>query len=409
MQVHKLIQLLVILGSILSADPSWAKDEKGEQCTIATTAISDASRIRKLQIKKSVPCLVHQKEQVKGYLLHAVDTKIPAVKLQMEAFVYQTVGIIPENFDYQNGIIELYLNQIGGYYDPEKKHFVMAGWLPAMLQTTIAVHELTHALQDQYFNLETFMDEKRFNGDELLARSALVEGDATAVMIDYTRRTLGQPGIENDENVASMMMQNVVGSSLVSSLQTVPQSMQNLLIFPYTSGLRFTHFALRKGSYEAVNEIFRRPPRSTEEILHPEKYFVAAPDFERIPGASLKPAQAPSAELKYEDVLGEFTISTMLANFTADKPAAAAAAAGWGGDTAAVFDDAANNRRFLVWQTNWDTAKDAEEFSRLYKQALKQRFPQFDLTTGQGQLNDRSISLATDDKKITLTVESRSK
>lgn len=347
--------------------PSFAD----ETCKLADTAISDASRIRKLKIRKSVPCFVHNKDQVKKFLLHSIDTKIPAQKLFMEATVYKALGIIPADFDYQQGIVDLYLNQIGGYYSPEAKHFVMAGWMPALLQTTVAVHELTHALQDQYFNLEQFTDEKKFSGDELLARSALVEGDATAVMVDYTRGLVGQPKIETEKNVESMMLQNVIGSSLVAGMGSIPTSLQMTLIFPYTSGLRFVHTLLMRGSYGEVDKAFRRAPRSTEEILHPEKYLVEKPDFVKITGASLLPKEAtPGIAPSYQDSLGEFSTSTLLANFVADKNIAAQAAAGWGGDEVAVFDDKLNAKRFVVWKTLWDSEKDADEFFETYAAAL---------------------------------------
>ena len=180
------------------------------------------------------------------------------------------IGFIPLDFNYQQGLIDLYLSQLGGYYDPEKRHFVMAAWMPVMLQTTIAVHELTHALQDQYFNLATFTDQNKYTSDQLMARSALVEGDATLVMLDYQRRLMGQAGLESDKSVSGVMLQNIIGASMMAPMANVPSSLQNLLIFPYTSGLRFAHEFLKDGGYKRLDKIFRSPPRSTEEILHPE-------------------------------------------------------------------------------------------------------------------------------------------
>lgn len=357
--------------------PVFAADET---CKIADTAITDASTIRKLKIRKSVPCFVHDKDKVKGYLLHAIETKIPAQKLKMEEVVYKALGLLPAGFDYQKGIVDLYLGQIGGYYDPEGKHFVMAGWLPAMMQTTVAVHELTHALQDQHFNLETFMDEKRLSGDELMARSALVEGDATAVMLDYARGLVGQPGIEKEKDVESIMLQNLISSSLVAGMSNVPQSLQMMLIFPYTSGLRFAHALLESGSYAAIDKAFKRPPRSTEEILHPQKYLSAQADFEKFDPQSLRPKEvSTSISSSYQDSLGEFVISTLLAGGTVDKNVAALAAAGWAGDEVAVFDDTAAAKRYVVWKTKWDSASDAEEFFELYVTLLSRLYSGFAL------------------------------
>jgi hypothetical protein len=367
--------VFALFAALFFTDVAIAADET---CKIADSSIQAASTIRKLTIKKPVPCFVHNKDQVKGYILHSIDTKIPEKKLEMEGLVYKALGFIPPDFDYQKGIVELYLNQIGGYYDSEGKHFIMAGWLPAMLQSTVAVHEMTHALQDQYFDLQTFMDEKRYSGDELLSRSALVEGDATAVMLDYARHLVGQQGIEKEANVEAMMLQNVIGSSLVSGMNAIPSSLQMTLIFPYTSGLRFAHELLRRGSYEEVNKAFRSAPRSTEEILHPEKFFEKKADFAQIDSSELVPSEMrPDSVPVYQDTFGEFAISTLLSNFLSDKGRAATAAAGWGGDRIAVFVDESAKLRTIVWKLNWDSEKDAEEFYREYGAALKKLYPAF--------------------------------
>ena len=112
-------------------------------------------------------------------------------RLYSEGVVYQRLALVPKDFKYESGIIDLYTSQIGGYYDPKKDHFVMAKWIPASLQFPVAVHELVHALQDQHFKLDTFLDPKTMTSDALMARAALVEGDATAVMIDYSLRAGG--------------------------------------------------------------------------------------------------------------------------------------------------------------------------------------------------------------------------
>ncbi|MBX7144584.1 MAG: hypothetical protein K1X79_09055 [Oligoflexia bacterium] len=358
---------LIAVVSVMLSLPVMAED----QCQIARTAIEDASNIRGLRIRSKVPCLIQDKEQVKGYLMSAIKTKIPEIKLRMESLVFKTLGLIPQDFNYEQGIVDLYLSQIGGYYDPEAQHFVMAGWLPAVLQTTVAVHELTHALQDQYFNLKQFTDEEKFNSDELLARSALVEGDATAVMLDYARRLVGQPSIAKERDVESVMMQNVMGAALAGG-NSVPQGLQLLLIFPYTSGLRFVHDALQHNGYSMVDKIFRQPPRSTEEILHPEKYYAPNVDFSVVDAASMVPEEYPKdAKPIYQDVAGEFVTTLVLGSLVSDKFKAAQAAAGWAGDRIAVFEKENGAQRVLVWDTRWDTLKDAEEFESVFRLRLQ--------------------------------------
>ena len=346
----------------------------GGECDIAREAIQKASIIRKLAIKRPVPCEVHTKEEVTAFVRDAVKTKIPAAKLRNEEVLYKALGIIPESFAYSQGIIDLYVSQIGGYYDPDKHYFVMAGWLPTMMQPTIAAHELTHALQDQYYNLSKFVDPKNENSDDQLARSSLVEGDATAVMTDYVRGLVGQKGIESDVSVDSLLLQNVVGSSLTMG-GTIPSSLQNILIFPYTSGLRFVHVLLKKGSYGEVDKAFKRAPASTEEILHPEKYFAAKRDFITITNKDIATYIPAGGKIIYQDTLGEFGTSVLLGQFVSDKMSASKAAEGWGGDRAFLIEGAPHEKERVVWKMHWDTEKDADEYFDVMSEALRKRFP----------------------------------
>ena len=359
---------IILLVLVAFSATFVAAAEKEPLCSFAQSAIADASRIRGLKQKKKVSCLAHNRDQVKQYLLSAINEKIPAQKLENEQTIYRALGFVPRDYNYKDGIIELYLSQIGGYYDPEKKHFVMAAWMPAMLQTTVAVHELTHALQDQYYDLEHFMDSKTMDTDMLFARSALVEGDATAVMTDYSRELFGQGSLSAEASVQNLMLQNVVGASLIGAGNNIPPSLQFMLIFPYTSGLRFAHTLLKQGGYPAVDEAFKRPPRSTEEILHPDKYFKDAADFKEVTEADLLVATGEGGKVVYGDVLGEFAISALLSGLLPAKSQAIEAAAGWAGDRVGIVEQAGKER--VVWLTFWDSAGDAEEFLAAMKVAL---------------------------------------
>lgn len=365
----------IIVPMILTVPVALADTAPAPSCAIADTAIHDVSRIRQLKIKGNVPCLVRDKTQIKEYLLQEIAERIPPKKLQMEALVYRALGLIPEEYDYAKGIVDLYMNQIGGYYDPKRHHYVMAAWIPTMLQTTIAVHELTHALQDQYFDLRKFIDDKSENSDELLARTALVEGDATAVMMDYARGLMGQGPIAKEQSVESIMLQNVMGVSLMAG-KDVPQSLQLIMIFPYTSGLRFAHHLLRQGGYIKADEAFKQPPRTTEEILHPEKYLSGKADFVTFEDSSLgQNSPFKAAKSVFRDTMGEFVISALLSTHLEDKSMAAQAAAGWGGDRVGVYENALEKPEGIIWKTYWDTDLDAQEFYSAYIEVLKKRFP----------------------------------
>ena len=358
-----LFLVFALLFPLLSAD--------GEDlCGMARDSFRTAARIRGLEKKREVPCSVENRNQVEKFLLETVAAKYPSGKMDLEGTLFKAIGFIPENFDYQKGLIEFYASQVGGYYDPGRKRFVMAGWMPAILQSTVAVHELTHALQDQYYDLEAFTDVEMYTSDELLARSALIEGDATAVMLDYARETVGKPGIEKERDVDSMMLQNILGFSFVSAGASVPKGLQMLMFFPYTSGLRFVHGLMLDGGYAGMGEAYRSPPRSTEEILHPEKYSSGSPDFIRLDDseAGCDPEDG-ACRVEYRDTMGEFFISALLITMGENPRVAAEAAAGWRGDSA-LITRSPDGRERVHWTIAWDSADDLRQFQTSYRERL---------------------------------------
>ena len=321
-----------------------------------------------------------KENKLRNTSLHVLKTKVPKNKMANEEIIYKAIGMIPDTFSYKKGLVEFYLSQIGGYYDPDKKHFIMAGWMPDIMQTTVAVHELTHALQDQYFNLDKFIFDKQDNSDEALARSALVEGDATAVMLDYARELSGQGSISEESNVEAFMLQTVLSVSLIAANANVPKSLQSMLVFPYTSGLRFVHRLLQDGGYKRIDRAFKSPPRSTEEILHPEKYFKYNKDFIDVSEDDVKDERLGSGyELEYSDILGEFGISAMLSTCIKDGDTVSKASEGWGGDRVAVLRK--DTKKSVVWRTHWDSSKDADEFYETYSKCLSKRFPKTSISS----------------------------
>lgn len=366
--MKRLCAFVILTTLILTGEVTTVFAQAAKLCSIADSAIASASAIRGLRQRRDVPCLLHNKEEVKEYLRTTIDTKIPAEKLRGEEEMLKALGFIPQNFDYKKGIVDLYLSQLGGYYDPDQKHYVMAAWLPSAFQAPIAVHELTHALQDQYYDLGKMVHDPNIANDTLLARSALAEGDATAVMMDYTRKLTGQASLREEKNVQSIMMQNVIGGALAVGTD-VPQTLQLMLLFPYTSGIRFAHQLLLKGGYPAIDAAFKDPPTTTEEILHPEKYIDRSKNEFRIYD-SADVVWAGVSE-QYHDVIGEFPTVLLLAELSGEKLRASDAAAGWGGDRASILSE--NGSRWVVWRSSWDTDKDCDEFLSLFTAGLKKR------------------------------------
>lgn len=342
--------------------PATGFAREGVNCALVKDATTIASAIRGLRALRPVRCEVRDRKQVEQYLIDTIQTKIPQDRMQHEAVLYRMLGIIPKEFAYVEGIVKLYTSQLGGYYEPVDEYYAMAEWMPAPLQLSIAVHELTHALQDQHYNLDTMMDHRSQESDLLAARSALVEGDASAVMIDFSRQQMGQRPLAEESSVAAILMQNIAGSMISSSLHDAPPALQGMLIFPYVSGLRFAHSLLKEGGYQAIDRAYRKLPESTEHILHPEVYLRGERGFIDVPIPTVPEGiRVASSKPVFVDRLGEFFVSTVL-GLQLPPQQASAAATGWGGDRIALYSLQGSERFLLVWTLHWDSEAEAEEF-----------------------------------------------
>lgn len=368
-KVAYVIFLLFLFVPASSAEEKTRRSNK--ECSIAEAAIETASRLRGLAIRSHVPCRLKGKEEVEKYLRETISKKTPRERIEKEGQVYRMLGIIPKDYDYFNGVIKLYTEQLGGYYDPELKYYAMASWMPLSMQMPIAVHELTHALQDQHFDLDALTGKEEVLSDVMLARSALVEGDATAVMLDYARELAGQPPVSKEKNVSMLMIQNISGAMLSQSLHEAPPAIQASLIFPYVSGLNFTHALLKKGGYRAVDKALRNPPQTTEEVLHPDRYLEGKTAFRDIKD----PVPPPGTEGKpvYADRAGEFMIATWLGTWLNPKEASSAAAS-WAGDKLALYEAKRDARRVLTWDMVFQSPAGRDKFYEALLRAYTIRF-----------------------------------
>lgn len=335
-------------------------------CAMSTEALGHASAVRELKALSSVPCVVEDKAAVTRFIQDTIREDLPPEKLAMEELAYRAVGLLPDSFDYQHGLVDFLVSQIGGYYNPKKKLFVMADWLPASIQGGVAVHELTHALQDQHYNLSSIINAKNATTDSGLAASALIEGDASAVMFDYERRAQGQGGLQSAQSIEPLLLLQVLGIGLGGE---VPDSLKSLLVFPYTSGLRFVHELLKAGGYERVHQAYSRLPSTTREILHPEQYLKHS-FSPQIPANSELRGGLEGVAPEHTDVLGEFGISLLFRSALTTRDRGVSAAVGWVGDKLGVFP-VHDGVRIVSWLTRWESEEDAAEFASLYRQFLE--------------------------------------
>jgi hypothetical protein len=252
---------------------------------------------------------------------------------------------------------------VAGYYDPKRGRLAVvsgeAAASGAVAEITLA-HELSHALEDQRFGI----DEKPPSGadDGSTAYTALIEGSATSVMEDYTRRFI-------PASASLVSAFSAVGAS--QGTESIPPYIQRSLEFSYFGGLRFVNALRRIGKgWKLVNvALADRPPVSTEQVLHPDKYVPFEPPLPvRIGALELGEGWKRTSR----GTIGELDTRELLL-LGADEAVAARAAAGWGGGRYELWrnteaaadceDDPCRRADALVLRWRWDTPADAREFA----------------------------------------------
>jgi hypothetical protein len=285
-----------------------------------------------------------------------------------DAIVLSTFGLLPKKFELRNLYLNLFSEQVAGYYDNDSKEmFVVQGKEFGGIERTTYAHEFTHTLQDQNYDLKhgLKLDDNycKTETEYCAAVTALVEGDAS---LTESRWLLGS-GTNQDKND----IQSFYGAYKSPIYDSAPQYMQKDFIFPYLQGMEFVSSLIDRGGNAMIDKAFRNPPVSTEQILHPDKYPVEKPIEVNLPNM-IRPL-GNSWQLVDQNVLGEWYSFLVLSygdndRYRLPENTARTAAAGWGGDRYAIYTRKLDGAVVLILNSRWDSDNDAGEFFNALRQ-----------------------------------------
>jgi len=326
---------------------------------------------------RDVEVEVLSRAQLEGFMIEQYKEELRPGEVEKITSVMVKFGVWKREWDLMKMTIKMLRKNVAGIYVPKKKAFYVMDDIARGLQLPMIVaHELTHALQDQNFDLWAFEHSIYANDDRSLAAHAVVEGQATLVGIEYLNylRT-GKTGVEQGRRISHLLRFSL--NMQRNAMKDIPQILREMLIFPYEAGTVFyEQFCLKLG-LKRSEYLFIWPPLSTEQILHPEKYLDPQKRDEPTEIRLLDPAEEVLGEKEYETigvgVMGEFLIRVVLSHFI-DEEDAVRAAAGWDGDRYFVIKHKPTKRDILFWLSTWDTENDAREFFDLYIKTLQKKY-----------------------------------
>jgi hypothetical protein len=360
------VSIVLGLGCLALVGVAIARPDRAEldKLLAETDAIAaTVAKIRGLELKKPIARGIMSREQIEKRVLERIGEEYGGDELAAEARAAKKLGLLPMDADYQGVVVGLLTEQIAGFYDPVVKELYLADWIAVSEQRIVMAHEICHALQDQHFDLVKFVKPIKDNADAQLARQALVEGDGVALMVEFMFREMKVKLDPWADDTIVNQMSNMGSMPGMEKFEKAPPFLKDGLMFPYVEGLRLVAFTRRHHPWSRVDDMFKKPPESTEQVMHPEKYFAGEK-----PVAIKAPAVKSLKKWKvvYSNVLGELGWGSWLRTHGVKPERAKDAAAGWGGDRYVVLappgDDGKDvEATVLVLVSVWDADADADE------------------------------------------------
>src|SRR6266536_3153901 len=334
-------------------NPVASRSARNSAVAAATEAVlKETSVIRQLSIIRPVQSGLLSRAEIERSIIRNLDEDLSPAEAHANEVTLKKLGLAPADFQYRPLLIKVLTEQVAGYYDPKSRQFYLADWIDLDGQKPIMAHELTHALQDQHFNVRRFEHWPKGDSDAELAAHALIEGDATLAMAQY---------VANNPLRVLAFLKSLVATGLPSEeLDKAPRALRETLLFPYQDGEKWVSELYKQGGWDRVSKAFTELPQSTEQILHPEKYFaheppvrVTLPDVAPVldrrsrseiggrrsqVGQDLRTARPPAWKRLDSDVNGEWGFYLILDQFLKSPAESRRAAAGWGGDRFALYE-----------------------------------------------------------------------
>ena len=326
--------------------------------------VKELSEITGLQSLKKVQPAFIQRDKLKAFLEERLKEAVKPEEIRAEELTLKKFGFIPADFDLKKTTLELLTEQAAAFYDYRKKKlFVLEGGTDEM-QKIALVHELAHALADQHFHLEKFIQSGK-NDDNATARVAVMEGQAQWLMLEYMARKSGQ-SLRTNPAMAAVLNRMSDGSGAdYGVIGSVPLYLKETLLFPYTGGMMFQQALVLKSGNAAFSEVFRHPPASTQQILHPETY----PD--RIPA---NPPLLPIPDkrmykLVSEGTVGEIDHQVLFKQFGGDRELAGK----WRGGKYRLVEHKRSHYTVLSYAVEWEDAGAARKYFEFYRKVMAEK------------------------------------
>jgi hypothetical protein len=387
-------------GPAAAGETGQAAAPVGEGVDPAAAALSKAlqaelEKFTPRKFKSPVAVAMQTRAGFREQLEASLDKELPEAKERGTVAAFVALGLLPPGIELRREIVEAVASQVGAYYERTKDTFYpISTGLPEAQQRLMFIHELQHAMQDQVLGLDAVMDAAEAaddNTDRVQAARYLLEGEAHWVSLAWlvkdqqqtdvltnaaaARKVFRDPARLRFDDALAQMRANIgamgpEGEQQLAAMERLPRWIIRELQEPYTVGAWGVHRIYAHGGWNAVDAVWKHPPTSTEQMLHPLEKLLG--DRREEPVAVTLPDCAPVLgagwERVYVDTFGEAGIHMLLSEQLPELKMgrARSGSAGWGGDRLAAWSKAGAARPIVTWLAVWDSEKDAVQFLEAY-------------------------------------------
>lgn len=375
--------LLVILLSGWQAPPPKPRSGLPTAAEI-NSILKELSDITGFQIRKELPFESITRDQVNKYLKEQIRRSVKPDEIRAEETTLKKFGFVPPDFDLKQTTIDLLTEQAAAFYDFRRKKLFISDWATVNMRDVALIHELAHALADQNFAIEKYTTKGPENSESSLAREAVVEGQASWLMIEVGARRVGRtladpetarqllsnpdpPGASDDRT-------NDPQASEYPVFNKAPLYLRRTLTFPYDEGEQFQQAVYLRDGKPAFARVFRDPPVSSAQIIHPDLYFTHAPLANPV-----LPKPVRHARPLVSGAMGELETRILLEQYlnagAADTLAPKLKGAGY-----RVDETKPEHRTMLVYASEWSDPDTAAQYFEAYQHVLRGKWKTVDVT-----------------------------
>lgn len=334
-------------------------------------------KIGKLKFKDHIEVNYINRDTFNRYINSYYEKEYSDVQFRKDELFLKIMGFVSGKVSLKSLKKRIILNNAGGFYDEKSKklYALREHGLIDPVYSLIVVHELRHALQDQYFGLTQLLGSLSDFDDRKIALLAALEGDAMLVLSLYAQKFTPFP-IPPELSSSGYNSDALLSFSPIKfsyNLGNIPDVLKHQLIMPYVEGMKFVYHILKKKKWKGVNSILKSPPDSSEQILHPEKYLKR-----EIP-VDISIGFVPEGyDIYFQGTIGEFFLNVLLMKKGNYKDVAI----GWGGDKFKLYKK--EKDYYLIWESAWDKEEYSSVFFHNFKRYLERKF---EISFKKGNIN----------------------